>query len=263
MDWRLMISGPPPGQQFNKPLGETMKKFSLLLVCSAIVLPLAFADDDGGKKLQADPFVFIGKAGDCGTGMPAGSRIVTSAWLTGMGLPDDGTSANAAAASRNDPHSGLLLSKNGPTANCSAAGATIKGAEGMTLTATSELGFDYRNGGHCGAGAPRFNLVTSDNMFHFIGGCANGTNTAAPQDPAEWTRSRFTLTNPAQAFPPITPGTKIKSLSIIFDEGTDSTSAEDPRGVGLAVIDNIDVNGNIITRGDGKGDDKGDDKDNH
>ena len=50
---------------------------------------------------------------DCGTGYPAGRKIVTSQWLNGMGLPDNGT-AHPAVASK-DIHSGLLLSKHGPT----------------------------------------------------------------------------------------------------------------------------------------------------
>lgn len=111
----------------------------------------------------------------------------------------------------------------------------------------TELGFDYRNGGHCGAGAPRFNLVTADNVLHFIGGCANGTKTQAPQNLAEWTRVRFNLST--LAVPALLPGARIKSLTIIFDEGTDTLSADDPFGVGLAVVDNIDVNGVLIQRG--------------
>jgi hypothetical protein len=39
---------------------------------------------------RAIPSVFVGKAGDCGTGYAAGSNIVTAAWLRGMGLPDNG-----------------------------------------------------------------------------------------------------------------------------------------------------------------------------
>src|SRR5881628_3537575 len=167
----------------------------------------AAADDkDKEDKLQAKPFVFIGSAADCAPS-PAGSSIVTAAWLRGMGLPDDGGNNAPNPATRNDPHRGLLLSKNGPTADCSAAGARISGVKGTTVTANFELGFDYRNGGHCGAGAPRFNVVakppTGPDTFHFVGGCANGEQTPAPQDPAEWTRARF---GAAKQFPPIPPG---------------------------------------------------------
>jgi hypothetical protein len=217
-------------------------------------------DDDNG--LRAVPAIFIGAAGDCGPEYPAGSHIVTSAWLGGMGLPDNGglntTAADLAAnANKNDPHRGLLLSKNGPTADCSAAGAAITGFHrGATL---SELGFDYRNGGHCGAGAPRFNITSVDGFTYFAG-CADGTQSPAPQDAAHWTRVRFT---DAQVFPasPTAPpfafgssGTEIKSISIVFDEGTDAPSASDPNGVGLAVLDNIDVGGELIRRGSGVAD---------
>jgi hypothetical protein len=141
---------------------------------------------------------------------------------------------------------GLLLSKNGLTSDCSAAQANITNVKGKTLT---ELGFDVRNGSHCGAGAPRFDVQASDG-FHFLGGCSNGTATPAPQDPTAWTRVRIDPTNPAQAFPPIASGATIVNISIIFDEGTD-TSGGMP---GLAVIDNIDINGTLVAAGKPKDD---------
>lgn len=219
-----------------------MKKLPYVMVASLVVCLLpAFGDDEKNDKApQAEPFVFVGSAKDCGG--TAGSAIVTSAWLTGLGLPDDGKILNPDSG---DPHFGLLLSKNGPTANCSSAGATITASEGLAVT---ELGFDYRNGTHCGAGSPRFNLTTSDNVAHFVGGCANGTTTPSPQDPTQWTRVRFTNIA-SQIFPTLAAGTTIKSLSIIVDEGTDTTSVDDPLGVGLSVVDNIDINGTLITNG--------------
>src|SRR5882724_2915499 len=105
-----------------------------------------------------------------------------------MGLPDNGgdTAFNGVADTAKDPHRGLLLSKNGPSPDCSSAGARITGVRGVSVDATFTLGFDYRNGGHCGAGAPRFNVVakpaTGPNTSHFVGGCANGVQTPAPQD---------------------------------------------------------------------------------
>jgi hypothetical protein len=238
-----------------------VSRWIVIFVSVLMVTAPAVAD-----QLRAVPFVFIGTAADCAPS-PAGSRIVTSAWLDGLGLPDDG-GLNGVPATANDPHRGLLLSKNGPTTDCSASGASILGAGRQVLT---ELGFDYRNGGHCGGGAPRFNVtvrnsVTNTDTFHFVGNCAVGTNSPAPQDPAEWTRIRWT---PAQAFPPIPPGSRIKSLSVIFDEGTDQPGAEDPNGIGLATIDNIDVNGQLIGRGtqprgnNNDDDDDKDDNDNH
>ena len=226
--------------------------FGILVLCVAFVLPASLRADEGDEKLRAVPFTFVGNPGDCGP--TAGSRIVTAAWLTGMGLPDNG-GPNVGplplsdTQNKRDPHLGLLLSKNGPTPDCSAAGARIEGVRGMEVGATFTLGFDYRNGGHCGAGAPRFNVVTRAggvDTFHFVGGCANGVQTPASQDPLEWTQTRFLA---LAEFPPILPGSRIQSISIIYDEGTDTPSVQDPMGVGLAVLDNIYVNGAVIRSG--------------
>jgi len=157
-------------------------------------------------------------------------------------MPDDLSSPST--PNNTDPHMGLLLSKDGPTPDCSAAGADITNVKGIKL---SELGFDINNGTHCGAGAPRFNVVTSDNVLHFLG-CSAGTKTFAPQDPTAWARVRIDPSNPAQAFPtPVLPSTTIVSISIIFDEGTDTSPPVPPSG--LAVIDNIDINKTLVGAG--------------
>ena len=222
-----------------------MKRFYVLLAVMALIafMPAGRAAADNDNQLQAVPFTFVGTAAQCG-GM-AGSRIVTAAWLGGMGLPDNG---GQNATSPGDPHSGLLLNKNGPTPDCSSAGARITGVSGMIVTATTALGFDYRLGGHCGAGAPRFNVDTDKGSF-FVG-CANAPQSPAPQDPAQWMRTRSVLaTCGVECFPSAIPvGAKIGSISIVFDEGTD-TANSDTLGVGLAVIDNIFVNGQVITSG--------------
>src|SRR5439155_844865 len=83
----------------------------------------------------AVPFTFVGTAAECAPS-PAGSRIVTAAWLGGMGLPDNG---GPSATTPGDPHTGLLLSKNGPTADCSSSGALITGVKGMTVDANGQI----------------------------------------------------------------------------------------------------------------------------
>ena len=225
-----------------------------LITGSMGVLAKEDEGNGGNNHLRAVPWIFVGTAAQCAPS-PAGSRIVTSAWLGGMGLPDNG-GLNGAAATRNDPHRGLLLNKNGLTADCSSSGATIKGVKGMTVTAGFQLGYDYRIGGHCGAGAPRFNVDT-DQGFFFVG-CVNAPQTPALQD-AQWTQTRsdvtacgaecFNATLGIQGSIPV--GAKIKSIDIVFDEGTDTTSPSDPTGVGLAVLDNVDVNGRLIRSGSG------------
>jgi len=238
---------------------------SLVVATVLVVGALSPVEAADQPHHRAVPFVFIGKADDCGPGT-FGSHIVTSAWLGGMGLPDIGGDAalNGVLATAGDPHRGLLLSKNGPTTDCSSAGARITRVQGISVDATFTLGFDYRNGGHCGAGAPRFNVVakppTGPNTFHFVGGCANGVQTPAPQDLAEWTRARFAA---AQQFPPIPLGSKIVSITLLYDEGTDTASVQDPNGVGLAVVDNIFINGQFIRTGTGIADGtSGEDRDN-
>src|SRR6476646_7658891 len=171
-----------------------MKRIAFLAAAavSAVAL-LGFAQTTGSTgsrasadNLRADPWMFVGNPGDCGPA--AGSSIVTSGWLGGLGLPDNG-GPNGASATASDPHRGLLLSKNGPTTDCSSAGASIKGVRGMTVGATFTLGFDYRYGGHCGGGAPRFNVTydppTGPRASSFVGNCATGTQTPSSQDP-QW-----------------------------------------------------------------------------
>ena len=219
----------------------------LFMTAVALAAPLsAWANDDDDRRLRADPFIFVGTAEQCGI---AGSNIVTSAWLGGMGLPDNGGSNTVTATPRDkrDPHFGLLVSKNGPTADCSSSGAVIRGfRRGDTI---KELGFDFRKGGHCGAGAPRFNVTDQAGVTYFFG-CAHGIHTPAPQDPLQWERVRFLVPSPGnETF--VFGVTRVESISIVYDEGTDVPGVEDPNGVGLAVLDNIDINGTLITRGHG------------
>jgi hypothetical protein len=234
-----------------------MKRLYVLVAVIAIVafMPAGrAAADNENNGLQAVPFTFVGTAADCAP-YPAGSRIVTAAWLAGMGLPDNG-GANTSDAdlatnpNKSDPHSGLLLNKNGPTADCSSSGARITGVRGMTVTAGFEVGFDYRLGTHCGAGAPRFNIDT-DQGFFFVG-CAAAAQSPAPQDPLQWFRMRSVLatcTTPCSPGP-IPVGARINSISILYDEGTDNpVGTSDPAGVGLAVVDNIYINGQYIRSG--------------
>src|SRR6266446_3085750 len=131
-----------------------MKKLTLvtIAVAGALSVPSAFAAATG---LRVNPWTFVGAAGDCGFGYPAGSNTVIAAWQAHIGVPDvDKT------------RQGLFLAKNGLTADCSSAGASVAGVAGITLT---EIGFDIRSDTHCGAGAPRFNVVTIDNVGNSTG----------------------------------------------------------------------------------------------
>jgi hypothetical protein len=250
----------------------------MIAIASAPIRAQNDDDDDDQRKLRAVPFVFVGDAGDCGdfptgsgTPYPAGANVVTSAWLRGIGLPDNGGQNVGViptdTPNKTDRRRGLLLSKNATTLDCSFAGARIRGVRGMTVDAAFVLGFDYRNGSHCGSGAetgfpvgdegaPRFHVVVENSAtgmesHHSVSDCNRGTNTRSQQD-GEWTTLTWTAAN---AVPPIPPGSTIRSITVLYDEGTDRPSAtpfsQDVSSIGLAVLDNININGEIIRRGNG------------
>ena len=185
---------------------------------SAVVAALVSISSFGfATVFQVQPGVFD----------PDGTGIVTAQWIGRQGLPDDVGKANQA----------LFLEKAGPTSVNASAFAVIGGVEGLTLT---ELGFDYRNDSHCGAGAPRFN-VTLPNGNYFFFGCIYGIPQAT--SPTGWTRIRWDdgggTVFPAgdyhwPGFPVV-----VQSIAIVFDEGTDV-------GPGFALLDNIDINGSLI-----------------
>ncbi len=172
-------------------------------------------------------------------------------WIAAAGCPTNATVATDGQTTYTDPacpvgdpqdnhNEGLLLVKTGPTANDAAAAAEVKPVQGTVLV---EIGYDVRTNSHCGAGAPRFNVVTTDGVTHFIG-CSSPPPviTSASQG---WKRLRWT---PAQAFPPIV--TPVQAIFILFDEGQDQVSALGPdTGAGRAIIDNIDVNGTLVGHG--------------
>jgi hypothetical protein len=206
-------------------------------VAMALLLGLALAPFAYAADYHVKPGLFIGTVANCGV---AGSRIVGADWVKDFGLPDDHGHDNQA----------LMLSKNGLTTDCSAAFATIEGTGKspiieITLT---ELGYDIRNGGHCGAGSPRFNVETTDG-FWFVG-CSSPPPAAAPvPGNAAWQRLRWSgpLMGFNSAIDPIdaSPVTgTLKSLSIAFDEGTDTG----PDFSGFVMLDNIDINGTLVTR---------------
>ena len=213
---------------------------------------------------------------------PAGTRLVASEWKGGIGCPTNGrisldgsttTPYSDAGCPTGDPsdrlNQGLLMAKTGPTPNVAAAGASLKGVKGRHLT---ELGYDLRKpvsfadprGSHCGNGAPRFDVITQDDVDHFVG-CASPppvqTATGVSASGNGFIRLRWTAAQLAAAL--ILPEDTVKSIDIIFDEGQDTG----PDNFGLAVLDNIDVNGTLVGRGPNRPEDNdrdeghGEDKD--
>jgi hypothetical protein len=184
---------------------------------------------------------------------PNGLNLAQSSWLTGIGCaPNGGTDPGCAAGDPKDRRNeGLLLAKTGLTTNVVAAGARINGVKGIVIM---ELGYDVRKpldtfdprGSHCGAGAPRFNVVIAG-AFYFVG-CNSPVPIETPLG-AGWIRLRWGGAVPLIAFGPVGPedirGKVVDSITIIFDEGQDTG----PDNFGMAILDNIIVNTQIAGRG--------------
>src|SRR2546428_12260850 len=87
----------------------------ILVVATVLVVGGLGPTVAAAQQLRAVPFVFIGKADDCGAGT-FGSHIVTSAWLGGMGLPDNGgdNPLNGGPETVKESHPAPLPSQKGP-----------------------------------------------------------------------------------------------------------------------------------------------------
>jgi hypothetical protein len=178
---------------------------------------VAITDNTIGTSFMVKPWTYD----------PGKTRKVSSAWVTHEGLKDAGGSDHT-----------LYMTKKTATEANAAGGATV------TYSGTlSSLGFDYRNDGWCGAGAPRFNVYTTTGTYYFFG-CTYGTHTSSTES-AAWTRVSF---NNTDAFPadgttawPGFGNVTVTGIDIVYDEGT--TQNNQPLGQGFAYLDNIQVNG--------------------
>lgn len=179
-------------------------------LAGALALPALAA-----PGIQAKPWVYD----------PDHTGVPQSQWVTHGGLKDSGNSSHA-----------LYLTKQGPTGANAAGGAAID-----FTGALSSLGFDYRNDGHCGAGAPRFNVYTTSGTYYFFG-CTYGAHTTSTENP-DWTRVTFA---DGDAFPadgttawPGFGSVQVTGIDVVYDEGTDV-------GPGFVYLDNLNVNGTYI-----------------
>ena len=187
---------------------------------------------------------------------PGRTDLVQSAWLIGIGCPGNAHIAVpnatftgvAGSAPYSDPactvadpqdarNEGLLLVKTGPTNNFASAVAELINVKGIMVT---ELGYDIRKqgpsgsplGSHCGAGAPRFNVITSAE-FIFVG--CNSPVATTQNAGNGWLRLRWNVVTTAP----------VQRIVIVFDEGQDAG----PDFFGAAILDNIAVNGVMVGRG--------------
>jgi BACON domain-containing protein len=161
---------------------------------------------------------------------PTQSGALAAAWVDNLGTTPHSTS---------DPlNQGLVLAKNATAPAGSLTGAVITNVQ----SSLTELGYDYRDGGQCTATSPRFVVVTTGGT-HVVQGCNKVT---VPAPTKGWSRVRFNLTDSMQTSPVILPGDSVSSITLVLDQGpvTGSSAAG-----GLAIIDNIDVNGTFAGKG--------------
>jgi hypothetical protein len=186
--------------------GTTRRVYVVLVVASG-------EDEDGGREDDSEvrPFTFD----------PGAKSMAEATWLDGHGVP---------YTSKKDPTSqGLVLRKNPSGPSSAIAGAALKGAAGSQLTA---LSFDLRSDSECSRRAPQFVVVTTDEVVHKAS-CASGTiqRLAVPG----WQRVSF---DPArQLSPAVTPGMAVKTIALVMDHSV---------GTGMAVLDNINLNGRYV-----------------
>jgi hypothetical protein len=250
-------------------------KARVSLTVLALLLVAAGAAYAGSRHSSVQPKEFS----------PFGTPLITAEWVDGIGCPKNARTAagnadlsapggpgpaysDPACANGGTPKDkkvqGLLLSKTGPTANFASAQAIVNKPP-RTIT---ELGWDIRKpgaelgaglrGSHCGAGAPRWNITTKSGQTVFIGCISPPATTETPG--TGFVRMRWAASTPVTAGgTPTTLGAlEVKKLKIVFDEGYDSG----PSNFGLAVLDNIDVNGKLVgSKNGGKRHDDDDDDD--
>lgn len=158
-----------------------------------------------------------------------------AAWKAHEGLPD--------STGRDDQ--ALYFQKAAPSSTFAAGAAVIRGIEGLPAQQLTGLAWDHREDGHCGAGAPRWNVNYQVGMMQqtlFLGCNAAQHSQAGTGSGHGWCRDDFP--SPTAGLP---VGATISSLVIIFDEGTDTPNPP-PAGCdqeqfvgGFVHLDNITV----------------------
>lgn len=159
-----------------------------------------------------------------------------AAWKAKQGEPDN--TGNAFQA--------MYFQKFVPTPTFAAGVVKIRGLEGTPAEELEGLAWDHRTDGHCGAGAPRWNVYYETGGapgLLFLGCSAAEHEQLAPASGHGWCRD----TQPSSAFDAIPPGSTITGLEIVFDEGSEVPNApplpcdqEQAEG-GFVYLDNISV----------------------
>ncbi len=169
---------------------------------------------EAAEKFTAVPNTFLDVGAVCDP--------LTAKWIKKKGLKEKGGTKF-----------GLILEKGCTTETAASADADIEGENGIVLT---QLGFDYKTGGHCTTGAPRFNVFTEFPSVGYRVGCLNGTQTDLGNG---WTRVRFQEADfdPfGDAEPFSYSNTVVEEIEITLDEQ------------GEVVLDNIAINSYQIAK---------------
>jgi hypothetical protein len=206
-------------------LGKSLLGFVALVFPGVLALSTLGAAAASPPSFGLQPFEFVGTVDNCGS---AGTDTVTAEWTNSDG----------------NPAPSILLQKLGATSNCAAAGVDIiSSLEGQPVSNLAELNFDFKDGGHCGSGAPRFNLELNGTNNAFLG-CNSTLGTKTPSSTTGWTHVEFSTADIAAAVV-AAGGSSTDTLSdlyIIFDEGSDTG----PDFTGTVNIDNISVNNQVV-----------------
>ncbi len=209
---------------------------------------------------------------------PAHTFMVSTGWINGIGCPTNqpyapfsSANPNKASQTYTDPacptgdpkdrqNQGLLMNKVGPDDNNAASQVQLQNLKGQTI---QELGFDLRkvsglaspNGSQCDEQAPAFDITTTDGHEYFIQ-CNSGTvvsgGTAGTSafERVRWGANNtaipaFDESNNYAAVSDIR-GATIKDAYLVYYSGSD----QGPTYSGMAILDNIDVNGTLVGHGD-------------
>jgi hypothetical protein len=202
---------------------------------------------------------------------PAKTHLVNGAWLMGIGCPTDSRYAPYPATTAIDTYTdpacvtgdpkdkqneGLLLAKTGPTENNAEPFAELKNLKGVPIT---ELGYDLRKvettldprGSTCSVQAPMFQLQTKAGDVYYIGCNSPAPDAQLPGD--GYIRLRWGAAGTLNAYLNGTTLTNISGMTfdkvfIVFQDGYGGATADTSK-FGLAVLDNIDVNGTLVGEG--------------
>jgi hypothetical protein len=185
-------------------------------------------------------FLVVGTAASAGqvTFHPSGFGPQSyAAWKAHQGLAD----------SRGNDSQAFYMQKMVPTTTFAAGVAVFKGFEGLPAEDLDGLEWKHRTDGHCGAGAPRWNVNvvdenTGERHTAFLGCFAAAHSAVVESDPDhDWCRDTYTdgpieaaiaaatldPTDPTDTATPLVD-LEVRNLVIVFDEGPEVNNPEPP-----------------------------------